>query len=218
MKLKGMIFDLDGTLGDTIPVIIEAFRSAFVDYLGRSYTDSEITMHFGPTEEGIMRKLVPGQWENCLQAYFDAYEKLHRRLPGPFPGIDKALGRLKQLGLCLAIVTGKCSHTTALSLKYFHLANYFDQVETGSKDGAVKPIMIRNVLDKWGVEARRVAYIGDSVYDIQAAKEAGVAALGAAWAATSDLNSQNGPAPSAIFHSVESFIEWIDTAIEPDER
>jgi len=59
MKVKGIIFDMDGTLGDTMAVLCEAFRCAFEQFMGRRYSDREIAALFGATEEGIFQRVVP---------------------------------------------------------------------------------------------------------------------------------------------------------------
>jgi pyrophosphatase PpaX len=215
VKLQGVIFDLDGTLGDTLPVCCEAYRRAFDEFLGRPFTDREIIALFGPTEEGIIQRLVPDRWQACLRTYLDTYEKVHVRYAQPFPGIEGALQLLRQRDVALAIVTGKGAHSAAISLRYLGLAHYFDAVETGSVEGAVKPLAIQKVVATWDVPLRQVAYVGDSAYDMEAAQEAGVIPLGAAWATTSDADSLNALIPLATFRSVESFIKWIDNNGEP---
>jgi len=210
MRLKGIIFDLDGTLGNTLPVCFAAYRSAFAQFLGRTYTDREITALFGPSEEGIIQKLVPHQWQACLQTYLGIYEQVHARYAVPFPGLEDALRLLRQRGVVLAVVTGKGTHSAAISLRYLDLAGYFDIVETGSASGAIKPRSIRKVLAKWQVPPHEVAYVGDTAYDLKAALEAHVIPLGAAWAATAEVNSLKALAPLAVFDRVEDFMRWID--------
>jgi len=85
MKLDGMIFDLDGTLGDTLPVCFAAFRRALRGFSNRPYTDEEIAALFGPSEEGMIRQLVPDQWQACLKAYLVAYEEESAKKPNCFP-------------------------------------------------------------------------------------------------------------------------------------
>src|SRR5215831_18642478 len=86
MKLNGIIFDLDGTLGDTLPVCFKAFRHAILEYTGRSLTDQQIRATFGPSEEGIIRSQVPERWQECLELYVEAYRRDHAIAPDPFPG------------------------------------------------------------------------------------------------------------------------------------
>ncbi|MBO3460015.1 HAD family hydrolase [Aetokthonos hydrillicola Thurmond2011] len=210
-KLQGIIFDLDGTLGNTLPVCYSAFRHAFQVFLNRHYTDEEITSLFGPSEEGIIKRLVPLEWEACVKAYHDEYEKVHVICDKPFPGIEPTLNFCKQKNIALAIVTGKGEFSAAISLRYLGIKDYFDQIVAGSPNGGIKPFAIQSVLTKWNLSPQNVAYVGDSPYDMQAAKEVGVIPLAAAWAETANFESLEQMAPSAIFSTVESFIDWIET-------
>jgi pyrophosphatase PpaX len=99
-KLRCVIFDLDGTLGDTLPVCFEAYWHAFEKFLGRHYTDREIAALFGPTEEGIVQRLVPEQWPACLEAYLGAHERMHNKYLEPVTGIEDALRLLRRRGGC----------------------------------------------------------------------------------------------------------------------
>jgi len=56
---RGIIFDLDGTLADTLPVCFDAYRLAFAKYVGHEWTDDQISALFGPSEEGVIRQVVP---------------------------------------------------------------------------------------------------------------------------------------------------------------
>ncbi len=214
MRLEGVIFDLDGTLGDTLPVCFAAFRHAMQGFSHRRYTDEEIAALFGPSEEGIIRRIVPDQWHTCLKAYLAAYEEESARDARLFPGIETALRLLKRRGLALAIATGKGAHSAAISVRHLRLAEYFNVVETGSPDGGVKPQAIRKILSQWGVLPHQVAYVGDAPTDIDSAREAGVIPLGAAWAATTSADDLRARAPLETFQSVTSFIAWIEQNVE----
>ena len=131
---------------------------------------------FGPTEEGIIRDLVPNRWQRCLSDFFRAYERAHYRCPQPFPGIDAVLSTLQRRGVRLGIVTGKGFRTATTSLKVFGLAERFDVVETGSLNEGIKPQSMSSVLEKWRLEPRQVASIGDSPSDIRAAQQVGESA------------------------------------------
>lgn len=218
LKLTGMIFDLDGTLGDTLPLCIAAFRNAFQGYLGRRLSDEEIIARFGPSEEGTCRELVPDGWQTVLQAYLDEYERGHDRYADPFPGIEDALRLLKARGLALAVVTGKGRRSAEMSLDRFGLTGYFDSVEIGSPDGPVKPIRIKKVLSDWDVAPHEVAYVGDSASDTVAAQEVGLVMLGAAWAETATVDAPGGPRPLVTFASVDAFIEWIEKNVRPHKK
>jgi len=209
MKLEGVIFDLDGTVADTIPVIVEAFRHVFDEFLGRRFSDGEIGSLFGPSEEGIIRKLVPARWRECLEAYYEAYERIHERVPRPFPRIEEAVSLLRTRGIATGLVTGKSRRSALISLRRFGMGGYFDPIETGSPEGGIKPRLLRAVIERWGFPACRTAYIGDSAGDLAAAREAGVVPLRAAWAPKPESETVEGMAAEETFSSVGEFIEWL---------
>ena len=210
MNLKGVIFDLDGTLADTLPVCYAAFRSALTPYSDREYTDREIHGFFGPTEEGIIRRLVPNDWEAGLRLYLKAYERAHDTCPTPFAGIETALQLLREHGIALGVVTGKGPASAAISLKRLGLESYFDVVEAGAAEGPIKPASIRQVLARWSLSPSQVAYVGDAPSDIDAAHQVGVTAIGAAWARPEQAAALKARGPLAVFDGVDRFVAWIE--------
>jgi phosphoglycolate phosphatase-like HAD superfamily hydrolase len=60
MKIRAVIFDLDGTLADTLPLCIQAFRASVQPLIHRCPSDEEIVATFGPSEEGTIMALAPG--------------------------------------------------------------------------------------------------------------------------------------------------------------
>ncbi len=214
MQLDGMIFDLDGTLTDTFDVCFAAFREALQPVTGRTCSDEEIMARFGPSEEGMFQRWAPDRWEECLRLYLAAYKREHRRLARTFPGVETALGLLKARGIRLAVVTGKGPQSAAISLEQLGLASYFDGVETGSPQGAVKPRCIQRVLEQWGIPPGRVAYLGDVPSDVEAARAVGVQPLAAAWDERSEAAALRARDPLAVFDAVPQFIRWIETTVD----
>jgi pyrophosphatase PpaX len=214
MRLDGMLFDVDGTLADSLPICLSAFREAIRACTGRELTDTEIVARFGPTEEGMIQRLVPNGWEACLAIYLEAYRRALDAHPVSLPAMASALERLHARGLSLGVVTGKGLRSAILTLDHLGLARNFDVVEAGSPTGSVKPASIRRVLTRWGLGAARVAYVGDSASDVHAAREAGVVPLGAAWLPTTDAAALRAAAPLETFDSVTGFIRWIEDHVE----
>jgi pyrophosphatase PpaX len=210
MKLQGMIFDLDGTLADTIPVCIEAFQHTFQYYLGQAFTDRDIEAMFGPNEEGMLQRHLPNTWPQALNMYLVEYERAHANCQSPFTGITPLLTNLRARGLHLGIVTGKGLGSARISARVLGLDPYFDGIEVGSADGAIKQARIRALLTRWAVAPQVVAYIGDAPTDIDAAKHAGVVAVAAAWAASASATALAVRQPDVLFRRVADFAIWAE--------
>jgi HAD superfamily hydrolase (TIGR01509 family) len=213
MQLRGFIFDLDGTVGDTLPVCFVAFRQVFQQYLGQTFTDRQIRAMFGPSEEGMLEQMVPDRWQESVEAYLAAYEQAHVECSEPFPGMKDALEKLRGHGVRLAIVTGKGPRSAAISLRAMGLSDDFEMVVAGSANGNRKPRNMQQVLSTWGLQASQVAALGDAPSDIRAARQIGALPLAAAWAATAKVEELESLQPHVVFHTVNEFIHWIDETL-----
>lgn len=209
MKLKGFIFDLDGTLINSLPVVRNSLSRTLKEFSGREYSDKELSSLFGPSEEGIFKKLFPDSWGDSLQFYLNEYDRLHVNYAEPFPGIIEALNLLQERKIKLALVSGKGAGSMKISLKHSGLEHFFEEIITGSEYRASKPEHIRQILERWCFSPDEVAYMGDIAYDVNAAKEAGVLSLSALWAETAQIQKVLATNPGFAFDKVESFIDWI---------
>jgi pyrophosphatase PpaX len=208
MNFKAFLFDLDGTLGDTLPIVVEALQDTFKRFSNHEYSPIEIAAMFGPTEEGVIRPRVTTQdFPAALQYYLDRYAFLHKEADQPFPGIINLLDLLRRNGIRRGVVTGKGRNTAEISLHVMGLTPFIEILETGSEAGAEKPEAMQRILSNWDIKPEEAVYVGDMPYDMCAAQEAGLLPLGACWAATATVKSEEGPA--FIFYTVEELIEWV---------
>jgi len=214
MKLKGFIFDLDGTLINSLPVVRTSLNATLLKFSGRVYADQEISALFGPSEEGIFKKLFPDSWAEVLQFYLTEYDRIHLQYAKPFPGIIELLTLLHERKMKLALVSGKGPGSMEISLKHSGLKHLFKVILTGSELRASKPEHIRQVLALWKFSPEEVAYVGDIAYDVQAAKEVGVLPISALWAETAQVQKVLAMNPDYAFDKVESFNEWIIKTIK----
>jgi len=209
MKIRTVIFDLDGTIADTLPLCIAAFKKSIEPILNKEISEQEIIATFGPSEEGTIRKLIPAHEEAGVKSYLRYYQELHHTCPLPFPGILELLDFLKDKGIQLAMVTGKGVHSTKLSLAQFDLAHYFETLETGRPEGPNKANGIRNVLSRLKTDADETIYVGDAPSDITACREAGIRIAAAAWATTTNSEELDALNPDWLFKTTGQFKEWI---------
>ncbi len=208
--IRGVIFDLDGTLGNTLPVCYRAFGRVLSRRLGRPFGDREIHAMFGPSEEGILLRLCPDDAEAALDEYLGEYHLGHAICPLPFAGVPELLRLLRARGVELAIVTGKGPRSARISLEVFGLADCFPCVEAGSPAGGVKSAAMRRVLRRWGLPAAEVVGIGDSPTDIRSARQVGIRSAAAAWAPTADAETLASCKPDYLFRKVGALRRWLE--------
>jgi len=209
-KIKGIIFDLDGTVGNTLPLCIQAFRQSIEPLALTTLSDEDIIATFGPSEEGTIQTLVPEHYEQGMVNYLQFYESLHDLCPAPFPGIVELIKELRSRKVRIAMVTGKGPHSTVISLKKFGMEGLFEQIETGSPTGPIKAEKMNAILEQWkGIDKTSVIYVGDTPGDITASRKAGIPIVAAAWAETAEPEKLKALNPDHIFYSIDEFSDWV---------
>jgi HAD superfamily hydrolase (TIGR01549 family) len=211
MLLQGAIFDLDGTLADTLPVCFSAFKETLYKITGKEYTDEMIYKTFGPSEEGIVQKMFPDKWEEYLEMLLETYERHHKDLISPFPGIIDVLEWLKQNNIEMALVSAKGPRSAAISLKKLNLYRYFNIIKTGSPQGSIKAHCIKEVLNQWNISPKQVIYVGDAPSDVTYSLEAGVIPIGVAWATHKRASELEALGAYKVFTEVTDFKSWLMT-------
>ena len=209
-RIKAVIFDLDGTLAETLPLCIQAFRRSIEPLVNHSVSAAEIIATFGPSEEGTIMALAPDHYEKGVADYLQFYESLHEICPDPFNGIKDLLVVLKDKGIYVAMVTGKGKYSTDISLKHFGLTHFFEVIETGSPDGPRKAEGIQLILDLFGdIKKDEFIYVGDSPGDITASRRAGIPVVAAAWAESSEPEKLKELNPDELFYTIMEFTNWL---------
>ena len=209
-RIKAVIFDLDGTLGNTIPLCVEAFRKSIEPLIGRTIADEEIIATFGPSEEGTILSLAPDNYEEGISSYLSFYEQLHEMCPKPFDGIVGLLEFLQNRQIRLAMVTGKGKNSTLITLKKFGILHFFEKIKTGHPDGTVKAEGIESVSAFFSdISKDEIIYVGDAPGDIKAAKKAGITSVAAAWAGTAEPEKLISLMPDQLFYTITGFKDWV---------
>ena len=203
-KIKAVIFDLDGTLANTLPLCIQAFRQSVEPLINRSLSDAEIIATFGPSEEGTIMALAPDFYDKGVADYLQFYKSLHQMCPVPFDGIKVLLQTLKNKGVRISMVTGKGKHSTDISLNYFELTHYFEIIETGSPKGARKAEGIQLILDALGDLQKE-----EAPSDIIASRKVGIPVVAAAWADTAEPEKLEELKPDKLFYTIKDFSTWL---------
>ncbi len=183
MHFPVVLFDLDGTLIDSGGMILASFRHATQTILRREIPDDQLLAAVGgATLHAQMRALDPDRVEELVHSYREHNEPLHAGLEC-CPGIVPLLDDLRAQGRRLGVVTAKRHKTIQLAFDRLGIAEYFDVV-VGSDDTErhkPEPDPILKALELLGARREDAAYVGDSPFDVRAAKAAGVFAVAVAW-------------------------------------
>lgn len=201
--MKTFLFDLDGTLGNTVPLCVASFREALEPLAGRALSDAEIMATFGPSEEGTVAVFAPpDRYEEGVARYLEAYGRLHARWPDPFPGVGELLADLKRRGDFVGLVTGKGARSLVITLQRFGLEGAFDAIRSGRPEGKCKEACIESILAECGRDRADTLYVGDTAYDIRASRACGIRVAAAAWAPTAERDALRSHRPDYLFESV----------------
>jgi pyrophosphatase PpaX len=178
-----VLFDLDGTVIDSGAIILASMRHAAETVVGGSYTDDELMAAVGgPGLEAQMVALDPNRVDELVRVYREHNEPLHDTL-STCAGMDDVLPVLKERGHRLGIVTAKRRSTVDLAFRKLPIEHLFETVVGGDETTEHKPhpAPLLLALERLGARPEDAAYVGDSPFDMQAAKAAGLYAIGVSW-------------------------------------
>jgi pyrophosphatase PpaX len=184
MRFPVVLFDLDGTLIDSGPIILASMRHASLTVLGLEPDEERVRAAIGgPGLIAQMRDLDPDRVDDLVAAYRAHNEPLHATLEA-FEGIFEMLAELDRRGHRLGIVTAKRVATVELAFERFPLLRDLSEVLVGAEDTQrhkPDPEPVLEALRRLGAAPEDAAYVGDSPFDIRAGKAAGAFAIAVGW-------------------------------------
>ncbi len=184
--LQTILFDLDGTLVDSADLILESWRHTMRLHFDEVPPDEVWLETLGQPLRAQFKLFVDTAEE--VQAMIDTYVehnlREHERLIRSFPDIAQTLVALRERGVRLGVVTSKAKRGTSRSLAACSLdEELFDVIVTSDEPIPHKPdpAPVLLALERLGSPAATAAYVGDSVWDMQAGRAAGVTTIAALW-------------------------------------
>jgi pyrophosphatase PpaX len=204
MRFPVVLFDLDGTLVDSGAMILASFRHATRTVLAREFPDEVLLAHVGgATLDEQMRELDPARVDDLVASYREHNEPLHDELQ-PCAGVVAVLERLHAEGRRLGIVTAKRQATVGLAFRVLPLAHLFDAVVASDDVTRNKPYPdgILRALELLEASPEEAAYVGDSPWDVEAAKRAGVHAVAVGWGGIHARETLEAAGPDVFVGSV----------------
>lgn len=209
--IRGYIFDLDGTLLDTLAS------------LAASYNRSLVKLGFPPHEVNAYRRFVGDGQRKCveralpadamndenvlamMQAQQDDYTKTWREQAAPYPGVPEALAALKRRGAKLTVLSNKNHPFAVKCVEYFFPRIRFDAIQGFDDDVPHKPnpTGALRIAAKLGLKPAEIVFVGDTSTDILTAKACAMSSVGVLWGFRDATELNNAGATHIIDHPSE---------------
>ena len=213
--LSAVLFDFDGTLVDTTEMIHQSMRHATTEVLGRDDIPRETLL--ANVGQPLPRQMELIDTENAdllLEAYRSHHEQNHDALIREFPGVEESLARLERAGIKVAVVTSKRRLSVEMALKnYPGLRKVVDRFITLEDTAEHKPHpepLLRGLGLLGSIPQQRAAYVGDSPFDVEAARSAGLTSVAVSWGAFSEDRLREAE-PDHLVPDLESAVDVLLT-------
>ena len=208
--LRAALFDFDGTLVDTTELIYQSMRHAAGEILGREIPREILMANVGQPLPRQMELIDAERAEALLESYRLHNEEHHDALIQEFPGVESALARLRSAGVKVAVVTSKRRFSVRMALESFPgLGEVVDRFVTMEDTTEHKPDpepLLRGLEFLGDISPEEAAYVGDSPFDVAAAKAAGITSVAVSWGAFSEDTLREA--------EPEHLVEDIDAAVD----
>ena len=208
MRFGTVLFDLDGTVVDSGAIILASMRHATLEVLGRDYSDEELLQAVGgPGLEAQMYALAPEHVERLVDVYRAHNEPLHEELQA-CAGMEDVLVRLHEEGRRLGVVTAKRRSTVELAFDRVPLGHLFETIVGGDETERHKPDPEPLLLaaERLGADPAGTAYVGDSHFDVRAARSAGMFAVAVTWGRIHERARLEAEQPDAIVDTAKGLL------------
>jgi phosphoglycolate phosphatase len=177
---KSIVFDLDGTLVDSLPDIISSFRHGFTGLGLPVPHETEVHALIGLPLEAMYATFAPAHVPALVAAYREHYPRNYLNRSRPFPGVVEVLRALRERGYAVAIATTKRTDVARRFVEALGLAAEVDLVQgTDGFPHKPAPDVILRALAALGAEG--LWMVGDTTHDIHAGKAAGLRTYAVTW-------------------------------------
>ena len=188
MKYKAAIFDLDGTLLNSLTDLTYAVNLVMDMYSLPRHTEREVASYVGSGAAKLVERAFPaGTDSEILKKATDEYKKLYLenmlRETAPYDGICEMLTKLQSRGIRVAVVSNKYYKSTKelCDLFFPNIDGCIGEMEERGIRRKPYPDMLFKMMEQLGVSPEQTVYLGDSEVDVELSRRAGVACISVTW-------------------------------------
>jgi len=182
---RAVLFDLDGTLTDPGEGIIKSLKVALGSAAIPIPSNERLSACIGPPLHDSLRELGarPNQVADLIEIYRARYRDVGMFENAVYPGVPELLEHLASSGCRLFIATSKPTSIAEPILEHFKLRHFFEGVYGANLDGSLgdKVELLSHIHSETGLVTPESAFVGDRRYDMSAAREHGMRAIGVLW-------------------------------------
>lgn len=212
---KTIIYDLDGTLADSFPVIASSYRHTLATLDRSNPSDEEIRLAIGPGLHKALEVLLQTEDRELIDRGVKIYRQYHDTIAYKetklYPNVREMLAQVATLGSPQFIATMKAHGIVEPIVKHLELGDYFKEAIGSDPGGATKTKsqMINYLLAKYNLNSKDTILVGDTSHDARAAKESGVIffAVSYGYGSLAELDSVGY---DRIFHTVTELREVLE--------
>ncbi len=187
---KCAIFDLDGTLADTLKTISYFANKALTHFSLSAYSEEEYKYMVGNGAKILVKRMLENQgsytdelFEKVFTYYNEIYNNDFLYLTSPYDGICELLKFLKESEIKIGALSNKPHYPTTMILDNIFEKGIFDLKYGQRENYPIKPDpkVLLEMLEEWGIKPEECLYIGDTKTDMQTGKNAGAFTIGVLW-------------------------------------
>ncbi len=210
--IKAVIFDLDGTLSDSIASIKYSADRALGEFGYGPFTERQYQYFVGDGAANLVKRaLIEGgdrelvHFESAFARYKEIFREYCMYQVKPYDGIRELLAALKERGIKIAVLSNKPHANTIAVIEKLFGRDYFDKIQGQTDHIAIKPSPegVFLILNEWGMTPGDVLYLGDTATDMRTGKGAGAFTVGALWGFRERDELEEGGADALIGHPME---------------
>ena len=215
-EVSCIIFDSDGTLVDTLDIIVAGYNYAVEPVLGKKFSEAEVSALFGPPMKRILANVLPPSGvEDAVNRYHTFYRQHFHDRARVYPGILDVLKTIQKSGIKMGVLTGAGRVAAEVTLQSARLSKFFPTLVTGDDVASPKPDPqgLLMAIAQIGEPSSKTVYVGDNVVDLEAAKRSGAASAAALWGSRhrDDIKMWN---PKYVLHEPSQILETMVSATE----